>query len=865
MKRTSRRTEDGGWSVDRSRPLAFRFDGTALTGCHGDTIASALLANGIRSVGGVPIAAAGPRAGAPPRAAADARANADARADAHEQTGADARADGFAQAGVYARAEAYVVCGAAILPVATTALEEGMALTPPPGPSPRLASSITADAGRTPDAAGRSPAMVLPSSPANSVRRAWPARVLGWFRRRTSPPPARSPSDVRKPTSDHITAHVDILIVGGGAAGLAAALTAARGGARVLLAEAMPSVGGRLLTLADTATIDGRPPDAFLARTVSALDQLGALILTDTVAGADDAGVFLYQRSGGGHLWRVRAGAYVWAAGHAADEADREPEGVMSAAAALTFVRRFGVAPGARAVVAAEAEADGAAMVAEILRDAGVEVAAIVGEGGDEAHRGHRIAACDGGARLTHVRIAPGAGGRGERIACDLLVRVGALRPVAPPDTGCRATWRPAVGAGLAEALQAGSDAGVAAARAVGIEAEPVSLPVADGATLPVARAGSVSPAPIALPDAVRDGPYIGAMAEPVRFVPADPWHRERAVYEALGEWRVPSAYPGAGENVERAAYREALAAREIGGIADMSAAERFEIVGPRALATIDGIVFGGAPRLGLDQAATALALGADGRALGFLRVDRVAHDRFEILADPRLAAVRARFAQSPVTVTDLSDTYASAVVCGPERGRILAAVFVEALPALPKGTRVLVRLDGVELWLLKSSQFGHGSVEIISPARYGLALWERLVAAGAAIGAAPIGRAAMRLLWMEEGRVDVTPALRLDPAALGPAFADPARPHASQSVIGLVPMRPVVLEPGARLLTRTKTPLGAVLAGAVSPFLKRPIAQALVDASPPPAFGSKLFAEGPDGRTVAVRVVPARVLEERP
>ena len=50
MADTTRRLPEGG-AIDRSRPLAFTFNGTALTGYEGDTLASALLANGVDVVG----------------------------------------------------------------------------------------------------------------------------------------------------------------------------------------------------------------------------------------------------------------------------------------------------------------------------------------------------------------------------------------------------------------------------------------------------------------------------------------------------------------------------------------------------------------------------------------------------------------------------------------------------------------------------------------------------------------------------------------------------------------------------------------------------------------------------------------------
>ena len=65
---------------------------------------------------------------------------------------------------------------------------------------------------------------------------------------------------------DKVNQHCDVLVVGGGPAGLAAALTAARSGARVILADEQSEFGGSLLST--TETLDGAPADVWVSSTV---------------------------------------------------------------------------------------------------------------------------------------------------------------------------------------------------------------------------------------------------------------------------------------------------------------------------------------------------------------------------------------------------------------------------------------------------------------------------------------------------------------------------------------------------------------------------------------------------------------------
>ena len=159
--------------------------------------------------------------------------------------------------------------------------------------------------------------------------------------------------------ADQVNAACDLLVVGAGPAGLTAALHAARSGRSVILCDDGAEPGGSLLHR--TCLIDGIDGFDWVAATVDELRALGARLLTRTTAfGVYDHGlVALSERQDAqrpDRLWRVRPGHLVLASGaieRPLPFCDNDLPGVMSAEAALAYLRRHGVAPGRKVVVAA--------------------------------------------------------------------------------------------------------------------------------------------------------------------------------------------------------------------------------------------------------------------------------------------------------------------------------------------------------------------------------------------------------------------------------------------------------------------------------------------------------------------------------
>jgi sarcosine oxidase, subunit alpha len=259
---------------------------------------------------------------------------------------------------------------------------------------------------------------------------------------------------------DAVHHHVDVLVVGAGPAGLAAALSAARAGARVALIDEQSEAGGSLLS--DPARLDGAPALDWVAAVVAELaTHPDVLHLQRTTAfGSYDDGLVLALERRTDHLgpaapahlsrqrvWRLRARSVVVATG--AHErpvvfADNDRPGIMLAGAARTFLHRYGVRPGRDAVVFTTN--DSAYDAALDLHRAGVRVRAVAdarpqGSPGRrlECERagipvlpGSVVTGTRGIERVTHALIAPfrgGQAGAARAIACDLLLVSGGWNP----------------------------------------------------------------------------------------------------------------------------------------------------------------------------------------------------------------------------------------------------------------------------------------------------------------------------------------------------------------------------------------------------------------------------------------------------
>ncbi|HCZ01609.1 MAG: sarcosine oxidase subunit alpha [Rhodobacterales bacterium RIFCSPHIGHO2_02_FULL_62_130] len=267
----------------------------------------------------------------------------------------------------------------------------------------------------------------------------------------------KAPKDRDADRYEQAYAFCDVLVIGGGIAGLQAALVAGASGARVIVLEQTAHWGGRAPV--DGDVIEGAPADAWVKSAVEALGKMENVTLRVRTMGAGvyDHGYVLAEEKIADHtpgdgrpkhrLWRIRAGRIVTATGaieRPLSFAGNDIPGVMLAASVRDYVVNFAVSPGDRTVVVTNN--DDAYRTAIALKEAGLEVPAIidarVSVTGDLPARaramgirieaGRAIAKVKGGKRVTGVAICiqAGEGSVLEEIACDAVAMSGGWSPV---------------------------------------------------------------------------------------------------------------------------------------------------------------------------------------------------------------------------------------------------------------------------------------------------------------------------------------------------------------------------------------------------------------------------------------------------
>jgi len=186
--------------------------------------------------------------------------------------------------------------------------------------------------------------------------------------------------------------HCEVLIIGGGPAGLAAALAAACSGKRVVLMDDQETFGGSLL--GENRTIEGRASNEWLAETLQTLrgmQEVTLLTRTSAVGYYEQNFIAAVERVTNHQgplanvdevrerLWRVRAKRVVLATGAIERPlvfANNDRPGIMLASAVQTYLNRYGVVAGQEVVVVTNN--DSAYRLALELHDAGVKVVAVV-------------------------------------------------------------------------------------------------------------------------------------------------------------------------------------------------------------------------------------------------------------------------------------------------------------------------------------------------------------------------------------------------------------------------------------------------------------------------------------------------------
>jgi methylglutamate dehydrogenase subunit C len=491
VRMNSHRLENGGM-IDRARPLRFTFDGQAYSGFEGDTMASALMANGVRLV---------------------------------------------ARSFKYHRPRGILTAGAEE-PNALVELRAGNRREPN-----TRATTAELYEGLQARSQNRWPSLRHDLLALNAVA----APILGaGFYYKTFMWPAAFWEKVYEPlirraaglgrgagvedpdTYEKAYLHCDVLVVGGGPTGLMAALAAGRTGARVVVCEEDFRLGGRLI--ADRRIIADQLSTSWVAGIEAELEALPEVRIfrRTTVAGAYDGGAYMALERLNDHvaeplpheprqiLWRIQAKRVVLAAGAIERPlvfGDNDRPGVVMAGAVRTYLNRFGVGPGRRAVVFATN--DEAARTLADLADRGIRVEAIVDprpqpslamavaakEACTELIQGGVVTRAFGahGVQAAEVRTAAG---EHLRLGCDLICVSGGWNPTLHLSThqGARPIWNDTIAAfvpgdtppgmtvggaargalSLDDALRDGARLGLEAASDTGFRGQQVDVPETD-------------------------------------------------------------------------------------------------------------------------------------------------------------------------------------------------------------------------------------------------------------------------------------------------------------------------------------------------------------------------------------------------
>ncbi|MEP0520638.1 MAG: sarcosine oxidase subunit alpha family protein [Hyphomicrobiales bacterium] len=355
----SLRTVSGG-RIDRSISVEFSFDGKKLSGFEGDTLASALLANGQHMV---------------------------ARSFKYH------RPRGIVAAGSEDPAGIVQIGHDALQTDPNTRVTEQEIYNGLVAKAQNCWPSLSLDIGILNDT-------FSDFFPAGFYYKTFMGPPLSWMNFepiiRKAAGLGIAPKGADKDRYDSTNRHADVLVIGGGPSGMAAAKAAADAGARVVLAEETNQLGGALLSEPDgSISIGGNKIDTAIDQLRASLEENpNVILLTRTTAFGyyGDNFVGLWEKVSD-HLsaedrqplqprqriWRVRAKQVVLATGSLErpivfDGNDRP--GIMLAGAVRTYLHRYGVLCGRRALVFANN--DSAWATAFDLHDAGAEVAGII-------------------------------------------------------------------------------------------------------------------------------------------------------------------------------------------------------------------------------------------------------------------------------------------------------------------------------------------------------------------------------------------------------------------------------------------------------------------------------------------------------
>ena len=808
------RLETGG-RIDRNQRIEFSFDGKSYSGFVGDTLASALLANGVRL---------------------------------------------FGRSFKYHRPRGVMAAGSEE-PNALVSVNRGPGRFTPNlratnveihhglnAVSQNRWPSLKTDFGAINDRLG----MFLPAGFYNKTFM-WPRS--GWDR--VYEPAIRklaglgdAPTEEDLDTYAATYAHCDLLIVGAGPTGIDAALEAIGSRKRIILIDEQDELGGS--ALADPALWP------WLERSIKALiDSPNVMILTRTTAFGyyHDNFIGAVQRltdhlpNGGNSprekLWRMRAGEVVLAQGAIERPLvfdGNDTPGVMLSSAARVFANRYGVAIGKSVALMAAHDSGWHDVFA--LAKAGVSISAIIDVRdtvdaalldearrlGIDVHLDHSVIGVSGRQSVKAIQITGN-----KTMACDALLMAGGWTPSVHLWSHSKGSlkWRDDLGAYVPDqpnenvrcvgACSDDWDFGKGAIIDVlptpkdqsrikafvdfqnDVTAKDINLAIREGFRSiehikryttngmatdqgKTSNLNGLQIASVALGKPVPDigltsfrPPYTpqtfgalaghakGALFQPTRTTNIDGWAEENgAVFELVAQWRRARYFPRQGEDMQAAVNRECVAVRNSVGIFDASTLGKIEVVGPDAAEFLNRMYTNPWKALEPGRCRYGLLLKEDGFIMDDGVSARLAPDRFHLTTTTGGAArvlnmmedyLQTEWPDLDVWLTSITEQYAVIALQGPNARKVLEPMvdgFDLSAEAFPHMAVREGNICGIPTRIFRVSFTGELGFEINVPTAYGCALWARLMAEGAKYDITPYGTEAMHVLRAEKGFIIV-------------------------------------------------------------------------------------------------------------
>ncbi len=751
----------------------------------------------------------------------------------------------------------------------------------------------------------------------------------------------------------HRAAFCNVLVVGAGPAGLSAAREAAEAGKHVILVEQDNILGPSLIR--DPQELDSAWVDDCAARILA---KGGRILIRTTASGYWEHDlVTLTQRIAepgqvppGGvaqRLWHVRAGEVILATGAIERPmafAHNDRPGVMLSQAARTYARRFGVVPGKRVVIATNN--DDAYKTAHALQEEGATIVAIIDarptSGVSDSPFpifNDAIPLSVKGARHCLKSVTAMVGGTQKSWDTDLLAVSGGFTPVVHLhcQAGGTLDWNDAAQAfvpatsrqnvrtigGAADPNPVYAVTPVSPAKKTFIDFQndvtlaDVDLAWAEGyrsvehlkryTTLGMATdqgktsnmgalARLAEKQGVAIPDAglttfrppytpVSMGLFAGAGAKDAgahirRLALYDVHAAKNPIWQPLGYWFRPRAYPVASETLAQAALREAKAVRNTVGMTEVSTLAKFEVSGPDAAAFLEIICATTVGKLAAGRGRYTFMLREDGFVFDDGTVWRIGESRYLLTSSTggadRMAAhlsyVRQYLCpQLRVSVVNVQEHYAGIAIAGPKAKAVVSMLIGEDPPR--HMSTVPVVIAGLPVIVLAASYSGERAFEIYVDAHNAAQVWAQCDAEVESVGGCHYGLEAMEFLRIEKGHLVVGGEIdgRMTPHDLALdkmlnkaggyiGAAGLTRPALSaagrRQLVGLEAIDGTIPE-GSMLITRDgETPQGHVTAAAFRIIEGGSIALCqLVDGFS--RYGQELIATSPTrGQRARVRVI---------